>query len=156
MDPSIYRKKWHKLRDGKADPDELHHLARRIAFSFIDKHFQSGSYVAEYIDLLCEMATFYSKAELSNIASTALFEIVVEKLCDDFEDLPVEVYSRVMCQVISYCRTVPAGKSLDAQLTDFGIVLARGAATGARWPPIPASIAATRASRPAGSFCCPA
>ena len=122
MDPSIYRKKWHKLRDGKADADELLHLARHIAFSFIDKHFQSGSYVAEYIDLLCEMATFYSKAELSNIASTALFEIVVEKLCDDFEDLPVEVYSRVMCQVISYCRTVPAGKSLDAQLTDFRIV----------------------------------
>ncbi len=122
MDPSIYRKKWHKLRDGKADANELHPLARQIAFSFIDKHFQSGLYVAEYIDLLCEMATFYSKVDLSNIASTALFEIVVEKLCDDFEDLPVEVYSRVMCQVISYCRTVPAGKSLDAELTDFGIV----------------------------------
>ncbi|MEN6428053.1 MAG: glycosyltransferase family 9 protein [Phycisphaerales bacterium] len=122
MDPAIYQKKWFKLRDGKADADELQHLARQVAFSFIDKHFQSGTYVAEYIDLLCEMATFYSKTELSNIASTALFEVVVEKLCDDFEDLPVEVYSRVMCQVISYCRTVPAGKGLDAKLTDFGIV----------------------------------
>jgi ADP-heptose:LPS heptosyltransferase len=122
MDPAIYRKRWHKLRDGKADPEELHLLARQIAFSFIDKHFQSGLYVSEYIELLCQMATFHSKAELSNIASSALFEIVVEKLCDDFEDLPVEVYSRVMCQVISYCRTVPAGKSLDARLTDFGVV----------------------------------
>ncbi len=122
MDPAIYQKKWHKLRDGKTDADDLHHLARQVAFSFIDNYFQSGAYVAEYIDLLCEMATFYSKAELSNIASTALFEIVVEKLCDDFEDLPVEVYCRVMCQVISYCRTVPAGKGLDAKLTDFGVV----------------------------------
>lgn len=122
MDPAIYRKRWHKLRDGKADPEELNLLARQIAFSFIDKHFQSGLYVAEYIDLLCQMATFHSKAEMSDIASSALFEIVVEKLCDDFEDLPVEVYSRVMCQVVSYCRTVPAGKSLDARLTDFGVV----------------------------------
>ncbi len=122
MDPVIYQKKWHKLRDGKANADELHHLARQVAFSFIDKHFQSGTYVAEYIDLLCEMATFYSKAELNNLASTALFEIIVEKLCDDFEDLPVEVYSRVMCQVVSYCRTVPPGKGLDAKLTGFGIV----------------------------------
>jgi ADP-heptose:LPS heptosyltransferase len=121
MDPSIYRKKWHRLRDGRADAEALHHLARQIAFSFIDKHFQSGTYVAEYIDLLCEMATFYAKAELSNVVSAALFEIVVEKLCDDFEDLPVEVYSRVMCQVISYCRTVPAGRSLDATLTDLGV-----------------------------------
>lgn len=122
MDPAIYRKRWHKVRDSKADVDGMHQLARQIAFSFIDKHFQNGAYVAEYIDLLCEMATFYSKAELSNLASAALFEIVVEKLCDDFEDLPIEIYSRVMCQVVSYCRTVPAGKTLDAQLANFGIV----------------------------------
>lgn len=121
MDPSIYRKKWHKLRDGKPDPDRLPQLARQIAFSFVDKYFQSGDYVADYVDLLCEMATSYSKADLNGIASSALFEVIVEKLCDDFEDLPVEVYSRVMCQVVSYCRTVPAGQSLDARLTDFGI-----------------------------------
>ncbi len=121
MDPSIYQKKWHKLRDGKADPEELHHLSRQVAFSFIDKYFQSGTYVADYIDLLCEMGTFHSREEWNHIASSALFEVVVEKLCDDFEDLPVEVYSRVMCQVISYCRTVPAGKGLDARLSDFGI-----------------------------------
>jgi ADP-heptose:LPS heptosyltransferase len=121
MDPSIYRKRWQKLRDGKAAADELQQLARQIAFSFVDKHFQSGTYVADYIELLCEMATSYAKDDLNGIASSALFEVVVEKLCDDFEDLPVEVYSRVMCQVISYCRTVPAGKSLDARLTGFGI-----------------------------------
>jgi ADP-heptose:LPS heptosyltransferase len=121
MDPSIYRKKWDKLRTGKADPEELYRLARQIAFSFIDRHFQGGLYVGDYIDLLCEMATFHAKAELNNIASSALFEVVVEKLCDDFEDLPVEAYSRVMCQVISYCRTVPAGRNLDARLADFGL-----------------------------------
>jgi hypothetical protein len=121
MDPSIYRKKWHKLRDGKTDPNELQQLARQVAFSFVDKHFQSGTYVADYVDMLCEMATFHADDDRNSIASSALFEVIVEKLCDDFEDLPVEVYSRVMCQVISYCRAVPAGKSLDAQLTGFGI-----------------------------------
>jgi ADP-heptose:LPS heptosyltransferase len=121
MDPSIYRKKWQKLRGSKADRDELQHLARQIAFSFVDKHFQNGTYVADYIDLLCEMATSYTNADLNGIAAAALFEVVVEKLCDDFEDLPVEVYSRVMCQVISYCRKLPAGQGLEAQLADFGL-----------------------------------
>lgn len=121
MDPAIYRKKWLRLREGHPDADELHQLARQIAFSFVDKYFQSGKYVAEYIDLLCEMATSWPKPDLNAIASSALFEIVVEKLCDDFEDLPIEVYSRVMCQVISRCRTVPAGHGLDRQLAAFGI-----------------------------------
>lgn len=121
MDPAIYREKWLRLREGRTDAEELYPLARQIAFSFVDKYFHSGMYVGEYIDLLCEMATFRAAGELSSIASGALFEIIVEKLCDDFEDLPVEVYSRVMCQVISYCRAVPAGKSLDRRLTDFGV-----------------------------------
>ncbi|MBN1507470.1 MAG: glycosyltransferase family 9 protein [Sedimentisphaerales bacterium] len=121
MDPSLYRNRWLRLREGQTNPSELNHLARQVAFSFIDSYFQSGAYVAEYIGLLCEMATFHSKADLNSIASGALFEIIVEKLCDDFEDLPVEVYSRVMCQVISHCRTIPAGRSLDRQLTEFGV-----------------------------------
>ncbi len=121
MDPAIYRQKWLSLQEGRTDAEELHSLARQIAFSFIDKYFQSSMYVGEYIDLLCEMATVYSAGELGSVASSALFEIIVEKLCDDFEELPVEIYSRVMCQVISNCRKVPAGRSLDRQLTDFGI-----------------------------------
>jgi hypothetical protein len=58
---------------------------------------------------------------LNNIAASALFEIIVEELCDDYEEMPVETYSRVMSQVITYCRNVPAGTALDKRLTDFGI-----------------------------------
>ncbi len=121
MDPAIYQQRWHKLRESKADSEALKQLSRQVAFSFIDKYFQSGKYVPAYIDLLCEMATFYAKTDLNNIASSALFGIIVEKLCDDFEDLPVQVYSRVMCQVVTCCRRVPAGKGLDRQLARFGI-----------------------------------
>lgn len=121
MDPAIYRERWLRLREGPVDAEEMRSLARQIAFSFIGKYSHSGLYVAEYIGLLCEMATSHAQADLNNIASGALFEIIVEKLCDDFEDLPIEIYCRVMCQVISRCRTVPAGTDLDRQLTGFGI-----------------------------------
>lgn len=121
MEPAIYQQKWHKLRESKTDPDALHHLSRQVAFSFIDRYFQKGLYEPAYIDLLCEMGTFYSKPEMGNLAGAALFGIIVEKLCDDFEELPIELYSRVMCQIISFCRTVPAGRALDEALTGFGI-----------------------------------
>jgi ADP-heptose:LPS heptosyltransferase len=124
MEPAIYKRKWLKLRQGGASTEDLQFLARQIASSFIDTYFQTGTHVGEYIDLLCEMATAELEGDLSQAASSALFEIVIEKLCDDFEDLPVEAYCRVMCQVISYCRTVPAGQPLDRQLTDFGITSA--------------------------------
>ncbi len=121
MEPQVYRQRWHKLRESKTDAEALGHLSRQIAFSFIDRYFQKGLYEAAYIDLLCEMGTFYSKPELDNVVAAALFGIVVEKLCDDFEELPVELYSRVMCQIISFCRTVPAGRILDQELAGFGI-----------------------------------
>lgn len=121
MDPSIYRNRWQELRDGAGDAEALQELARQIAFSFVDGHFQDGAYGSDYIDLLCEMATSDAPAASGDIASAALFGIIVEKLCDDFEDLPVEVYCRVMSQVISYCRTVPAGRKLDARLAEFGL-----------------------------------
>ncbi len=122
MEPTAYRHEWHKLRESKVDPRALGHLARQIAFSFIDRQFQRGLYEPAYIDLLCEMATFYSKGELSHIASAALYDLVVERLCDDFEDLPLSAYSRAICQVIAYCRGVPAGHGLDETLNTFGML----------------------------------
>lgn len=122
MEPAVYRQRWNKLRESKADPDALYQLARQMAFSFTDRYFQRGLYEPAYLDLLCEMATFHSKPELDSIASAALFSLVVEKLCDDFEELPVELYSRVICQVISFCRTLPTGRHLDQALTDFGLI----------------------------------
>ncbi len=121
MEPTAYKQKWHKLRESKVDLDALHHLSRQIAFSFTDRYFQRGLYEPAYIDLLCEMATSYLTPEQNNVASAALFGLVVEKLCDDFEELPVELYCRVMCQVISFCRTTAAGVRLDEALIGFNI-----------------------------------
>ena len=121
MEPSVYREKWLALKGASASPDELSQLAQRIAHSFLDRYYQNDLYAAEYIELLCEMATSFADAELNNKASSALFGIIVEELCDDYEEMPVETYSRIMSEVISYCRKLPEGASLDGRLADFGI-----------------------------------
>ncbi len=121
MDPSIYRNKWIGLKNISCPKDELSRLSRQVAFSFIDRYYQNGSFEPEYIDLLCEMATSFSDMQLNNRAASALFEIIVEKLCDDYEEMPVEIYSRLMSQVITYCRNVSAGTALDKRLTEFRI-----------------------------------
>ncbi len=121
MEPSVYREKWLTLKGGHPSPEELSQLAQQVAYSFIGRYYQSGFYGAQYIELLCEMATSFPDAELNNRASSALFGIVVEQLCDDYEEMPVETYSRVMSQAISYCRKLTEGASLDGRLTDFGI-----------------------------------
>jgi ADP-heptose:LPS heptosyltransferase len=122
MEPCVYRKKWLDLRKGPCSAEAVSRLSRQVALSFVDHYYQNGRYEAEYIALLCEMATAFSDMELNSAAASALFEIIVEKLCDDFEDMLVEVYNRVMCQVISYCRTIPQGADLDKKLTGFGLL----------------------------------
>jgi ADP-heptose:LPS heptosyltransferase len=121
MEPDVYRNIWSSLRTLSEPKEELTRLSRKVGFSFIDRFYQKGLFEPRYIDLLCEMATSFSDAELNNVAASALFEIIVEKLCDDYEDMPVEIYNRLMSQVVTYCRNIPAGRELDTKLTEFGI-----------------------------------
>lgn len=121
MNTSYYRQKWKQLRDGTVTTEELLHLSRQIAYSFLDYYLKDCRYEKEYIDLLCEMTTFSRDPELNNPGTHALFNIIIESLCDDFEELQTETYNRVMAQVISYCRSIPAGKDLDSRLKDFNI-----------------------------------
>ena len=120
MKPAYYRKRWASLKD-KADKDQLNHLSRHIALSFLDYYFYNDHHEEEYIRLLCEMATFFDDDELNRAGSAALFGIIVEGLCDDFEELQTEAYNKVMSQVIVFCRTVPAGRELAARLNAFGL-----------------------------------
>jgi ADP-heptose:LPS heptosyltransferase len=121
MEPGVYRNMWSNLRKTTDLKEELSQLSRKIGFSFIDRFYQKGLFESQYIDLLCEIATSFSDMELNNISASALFEIIVEKLCDYYEDMPVEIYNRLMSQVITYCRNIPAGRELDRRLADFRI-----------------------------------
>lgn len=87
----------------------------------MDAYLKDCHYEEDYIDLLCEMTTFSEDTDLDGIAAQALFSIIIESLCDDFEDLQTETYNRVMAQIISFCRRLRAGNELKRSLTKFNI-----------------------------------
>lgn len=87
----------------------------------MDAYLKDCHYEEDYIDLLCEMTTFSQDTDLDGIAARALFSIIIESLCDDFEDLQTETYNRVMAQIISYCRRLRGANELDRYLQEFQI-----------------------------------
>ncbi len=121
MKSSFYREKWSQLKAQIITPHDFKRLSRLIANSFMDAYSKDCHYEDDYIDLLCEMTTFSEDTNLNGIAARALFNIIIESLCDDFEDLQTETYNRVMTQIISYCRTLRAAKDLDRFLQEFHI-----------------------------------
>ena len=121
MKSSYYSEKWSALKTQDVDPNSMRRLSRQIAYSFLDYYLKDCYYEKDYIDLLCEMTTFSEDPKLINPPAEALFSIIVESLCDDFEELQTMTYNKVMAQVITYCRNVPAGKELDLTLNDFGM-----------------------------------
>ncbi|MEX0617594.1 MAG: glycosyltransferase family 9 protein [Pseudohongiellaceae bacterium] len=122
MRPEYYRQQWKGLQIREAPGTaELTSLAERVAFTFIDRYLYSDEYNANYIELLCEMATFSADPRLNQPATGALFGIVVERLCDDFEELQTETYNRLMCQVVTWIRGLPEGAELNRKLGDFSL-----------------------------------
>jgi len=116
----FYEKKWRSFGN-RLDRDELKHLTKQIALSFLDHYFYNDHHEDGYIRLLCEIATSFDDDEQNKIGSSALFGIIIEALCDDFEELQTEAYNRVMSRIISFCRTIPAGKELDERLKTFAL-----------------------------------
>ncbi len=121
MKSSFYRKTWSKLSEKSPGMPELIRLSRQVAYSFLDYYLKDCRYEEGFIDLLCRMSTFSDDPALNKPAAVALFGIIIESLCDDFEELQTETYNRVMTQVISFCRKIPAGKELDKTLNEFGV-----------------------------------
>ncbi|NLC70190.1 MAG: glycosyltransferase family 9 protein [Desulfuromonadaceae bacterium] len=120
MKPEFYRRQWNALRMSP-EREALDRLARQIALSFLDRYYFNDLHEAEYIRLLCEMATSFAEEELNKPGSSALFGIIVEGLCDDFEELQTEEYNRVMSRVVDFCRHAPGGERLDRELGSFGL-----------------------------------
>jgi len=121
MKSSFYREKWSAIKATPVTREEISRLSRQIAHSFMDSYLKDCHYEEDYIDLLCEMTTFSEDNDLTGMAARALFRIIIESLCDDFEDLQTETYNRVMAQLISFCRKLPSGQDLDGCLNDFEI-----------------------------------
>lgn len=120
MSASFYQDRWQKVRDRK-DEVQLRQLSEEIALAFLDRYFFNDSFETEYIQLLCEMATSADDEAMARAGAAALFGIVVESLCDDFEELQTKAYNRLMGQILTYCREQPGGGALDAYMTQFGL-----------------------------------
>lgn len=118
MRPAFYRDQWEALKRSP-NADALKSLSHRVAATFVDRYFYSDEYNERYIELLCEMATAFADPALNQIAAKTLFGVVVERLCDDFEELQTETYNRLICQVTGYLRALPGGKALHEQLNAF-------------------------------------
>jgi ADP-heptose:LPS heptosyltransferase len=116
----FYQEQWERLQESPTTND-LESLAQRVASSFVDRYYYSDEYNREYINLLCEMATYFKKSKLNQIAAQALFGIVIERLCDDFEELQTETYNRVICQVVNFLCELPEGQEIQSQLSDFDL-----------------------------------
>jgi ADP-heptose:LPS heptosyltransferase len=125
MKPSYYREKWNTLKSSEVDFGSLSQLAREIGHSFLDHYYQDGRYDQEYIDLICEMASNFSDIELNSAVSAVFFSVVIEQLCDDYEDFQFKAYNRVMSQVVSFCRKLPAGREIDRCLNEFRLSSAK-------------------------------
>ena len=121
MKTTFYRQKWAHLKTQIITPREFMRLAQQIAYSFMDSYLKDCHYEADFIDLLCEMTTFSEDTNLNGIAAQALFSIIIESLCDEFEDLQTETYNRVMAQIISFCRKLRAAEELNRCLQEFEI-----------------------------------
>jgi len=120
MRPAYYQEQWDILKAQRSPhPEQLKSLAQRIAATFVDRYFYSDEYNERYIHLICQMATYFEDPNLNQIGARTLFGVIVERLCDDFEDLQTETYNRLICQVAGFLRTLPGGARLDAQLNVF-------------------------------------
>jgi hypothetical protein len=131
MKQSKYHQRWTALRREPASGEQLVHLSRQVALAFLDHYYQDGQYEEDYISLLCEMATAFTNSEQNRIASGALFGIVVENLCDDYEKAQLGMYNHIMSQVVSYCRSQTAGRDMDKILNSFGLYSSRDLVTRA-------------------------
>jgi hypothetical protein len=131
MKRSKYRQRWSVMRNESAPEEQLVHLSRQVALAFLDHYYQDGQYEEDYISLLCEMAMAFTNLERNRIASGALFGIVVENLCDDYEQVQLGMYNQIMSQVVSYFRQRPAGQEMDKILNSFGLHTTRDLLTRA-------------------------
>jgi ADP-heptose:LPS heptosyltransferase len=122
---SYYRKKWSSFDKATVTAEQLRGLSRQVAYSFLDYYMKDMRYEEDCIDLLCEITTSFEDPALSDQPAKALFGIIIESLCDDFEELHTTTYNRVMTQVITHCRSVPAGSELDATLKSFDVHCAK-------------------------------
>ncbi len=114
-----FRDKFKALNHGEPSL-EYGELADELALTFLDHYYYNDRFDTDLIDMLCDMSTV-PEADLGAMGSGALFGIIVERLCDDFEDLQSEAYNRLMSHILSYCCALPAGAEIRRRMERFDL-----------------------------------
>jgi hypothetical protein len=71
MKTPYYTDKWLDLKSRPPDGTQLNRLARQIAYAFMDTYLKDCRYQENYIELLCEMTTFWEDPQLNGIAAAS-------------------------------------------------------------------------------------
>src|SRR5215471_6623771 len=97
-----------------ADSDRSQEL--ELAAEFLERYRGAQEYFRPNVDALVSMAT-HTDCSSQARATSAIFESLIEPLSDSFDPGSVELYNRVMAQIIQRCRQLDTG--LDAELAKF-------------------------------------
>lgn len=109
-----------RLRVGRLSQAEASRFAGWAASQFWLHYRVNGSFLAQAITLLCELAV-QADPEIAQTGRRALFSSLVEPLSDAFDAECCAVYDRLFAQVIDWCRRQPAGTALNRALNRFGL-----------------------------------
>ncbi|MDH3999547.1 MAG: hypothetical protein OET90_12015, partial [Desulfuromonadales bacterium] len=115
-----YRQQWRQVLSSN-EPAACRELAEELAYTVLDRHFFNDRFESEAVGLLCEMATAFADKEMNQIAASALFGIIVESLCDDFEEMQSAAYNHLMSFILDYCSKLPNGEALGQRMQQFGM-----------------------------------
>jgi ADP-heptose:LPS heptosyltransferase len=108
-------------RTGRLTPSTAARLAASAASALLTYDARGAGFLSEAMSLLVEMALLDDPA-LSQHGVHGIFPQLVERLGDAFEPAAVHLYNQLFVQVIQYCRQMPGGAALDAQLRAFDLV----------------------------------
>ena len=94
---------------------------QRLAADFINDFKACATPDYERINSLCRLA-FDSNPLLAQNASSAMFNGIIEPLCDDFSKAGVKICNEVLVHILDFVRHSPGGDHLDHLLTRCGFL----------------------------------
>ena len=109
-----------RLRAGSLSEEEAARFASWASSQFWLHYLADGSYLAQAVTLLCELAV-QPDPVVAQAGRQAIFSSLVEPLSDAFDADYCALYDRMFVQVIDWCRRQPAGALLHRALNRFGL-----------------------------------
>jgi ADP-heptose:LPS heptosyltransferase len=98
----------------------MNDIANQLIEEFLTANRKSGAYLHDRISRLAQLS-IATDQKIAEAASKALFANLVEPLADSFEPSAASLYSRVLSQVIDFCRKDPQALNLDRELSNLGL-----------------------------------